>query len=232
MTVSNGTPAPAVDAPPPGVEPWPLATRAAVRALAWPRYDPFGSPHYRRLLRALTPERYPHLVVDMMTNGMLLDPDVWDVELKHLHGRMREIAVSLDGATAKTYEQLRPGGDFATVCANLARARRAGELHGLAVNMVVQACNFREMADLVRLCLSWGVDQVRFYKLRQWGTYPEAEFLARDVVNPRHPLHAALLDELRDPILREAIVSPFELGHLMPRRGASEPARPAASPAA
>lgn len=215
----------------------PLLERAQVAHITGSG-DPFGSPHYRRVLRALTPARFPHLVVDMMTNGMLLDAGVWDGELKHLHGRMREIAVSLDGATAATYDQLRPGGDFATVCANLAhlaRARRAGELDRLVVNMVVQACNFREIGDLVRLCLGWGVDQVRFYKLRQWGTYPEAEFLARDVVNPRHPLHAELLHELGDPILREGIVSPFELSHLIPRREGSQPGaapRPAVSPAA
>jgi MoaA/NifB/PqqE/SkfB family radical SAM enzyme len=186
--------------------------------------DPIASAHYRRLLGRLVPEVYPRLVVDMMTNGTLLTPEVWEGELRHLHGRMREIAVSLDGATRETYEALRPGARFDVVCANLAHlaaARRKGELDGLAVNMVVQACNFHEMGDLVRRCLAWGVDQVRFYKLRQWGTYRPEDFLARDVVSPKHPRHGELLAALRDPVLTDPVVFPFELGHLIPRRAAA-----------
>jgi radical SAM protein with 4Fe4S-binding SPASM domain len=73
--------------------------------------------------------------------------------------------VSLDGATAATYEGIRARADFSRVGRNLRGLQDAKRTAGAAkpsvqVVFVAMRRNLSELPDLVRLVSSWGVDEV------------------------------------------------------------------------
>lgn len=73
--------------------------------------------------------------------------------------------VSLDGATAETYERIRVRGHFDKVMRNLglladARVRHGTVLPRLRLVMVIMRQNLHELADLVRLAAEWEFEGV------------------------------------------------------------------------
>jgi radical SAM protein with 4Fe4S-binding SPASM domain len=86
--------------------------------------------------------------------------------------------VSLDGATAGTYERVRDGADFRTAVANLAglvRARRAAgsSLPSIQVVFVAMRDNVGELPELVRLLARVGVDELHVQNLSH--TFSDAD---------------------------------------------------------
>ena len=66
--------------------------------------DPFGSQHFRWLIRQMTSGRFPGLRIDLQTNGLLLK-EFWG-ELG-LDGYAHTLLVSIDAANPATYAVLR-----------------------------------------------------------------------------------------------------------------------------
>jgi radical SAM protein with 4Fe4S-binding SPASM domain len=103
--------------------------------------------------------------------------------------------VSVDGATAATYESIRDGSDFARVRMNVIdlvdvmRARRA-ERPTVSLVFVAMRRNVRELPDLVRLAARWGVGRLYVQNLSHSfsdtdpsGSYREIrEFAAREAL--------------------------------------------------
>jgi hypothetical protein len=86
----------------------------------------------------------------------------------------------------------------------------------LCIGFVVQAGNFREMADFVQLGKRFNADGVYFSSIRKWGrAMTEETFFTFDVRRPAHPLHAELRRVLQERIFEDPIV---ELGDLSPLR--------------
>lgn len=135
-----------------------------------------GTPGLRRLtLQGLgEPLLQPHLMkmveyaksrdieVGFNTNAMLLSRARADqlvaLGLDWLH-------VSLDGATAHTYEKIRSGADFQRVADNLSGLQDSRRKAGTAkpwvrVVFVAMRRNVEELPDLVRLLGDWGVDEL------------------------------------------------------------------------
>ncbi len=96
-----------------------------------------------------------------LSNGVLLDAEAAP---RLIEAGVDWIAVSLDGATPRTYEAIRAGADFARVCENverLARLRAAGRPR-LMLNFVLMPENVHELERIVRLAARLGVDKVHF----------------------------------------------------------------------
>ena len=100
--------------------------------------------------------------VGFNTNGTLLTRDkaerLVDAGLDWLH-------VSLDGATAKTYESIRDGSDFGRVRGNVldlvdVMRRRGATKPVLLLVFVAMKRNVHELPDLVRLAAEWGVGRL------------------------------------------------------------------------
>lgn len=164
--------------------------------------DPFGSRHFRRLMKRLTRDGFPALRLDIQTNGVLFDREAWD-ELD-LAGRVSFVAISLDAARPETYAIVRRGGDFERLLANLAflgGRRRAGEIGQVRLDFVVQAANFREMPAMPAIARRYGFDGIKFQMIRNWNTW--SDFAAQDIGASGHPEHDAFLAVLRHPALRE-----------------------------
>jgi sulfatase maturation enzyme AslB (radical SAM superfamily) len=174
--------------------------------------DPFGSNHFRHVLQRLNRREFPNLLLEIQTNGQLLDRRAWD-DLE-LEGMVESVWISIDAARPATYERLRRGGSFLRLMRNLefvAGLRRGGRIRSFQLDAVVQAANLDELPEIVDLGLRLGVDRVSFQRIRNWGTFTAAEFAEHDVCSSGHPRFADLCAVLRDPRLARPYV---DLGNL------------------
>ncbi|MDE1902180.1 MAG: radical SAM protein [Alphaproteobacteria bacterium] len=180
--------------------------------------DPFGSIHFRTLLQKYCRDavkKEPRLFLE--TNGVLCDKKAWDDI--GLYGHVKDVLVSIDAATEATYKIVRRGGDFQRLLKNmrfLSELRRNGDIPHLLQRFVVQALNFREMADFVRMGLDFGVDSVEFNLIRNWGTFTTEEFAHNNIGSTEHPDHQEFINILRDPIFDYPIVNLSGMQNLRP----------------
>jgi short-subunit dehydrogenase/MoaA/NifB/PqqE/SkfB family radical SAM enzyme len=96
-----------------------------------------------------------------LSNGLLLTEE----KLKTiLNAGINWICISMDGATAETYNKIRAGSDFDRVCENVANIDRlrTGNIPKTMINFVLMDLNFHQIEDIVRLAARLGVDQVNF----------------------------------------------------------------------
>ncbi len=80
------------------------------------------------------------------------------------------VHVSLDGATASTYEAIRDGGRFDVVAANIrdlwaAKQAAGARLPWTRIVFVAMRSNVEELPEVVRLLADWGVDEIRVQNL-------------------------------------------------------------------
>jgi sulfatase maturation enzyme AslB (radical SAM superfamily) len=187
----------------------------SVKVLEFAGGEALASAHLRTVLDAVDRRENPDLRVALFTNGTLFDRKAWD-KLSNIHGIV-SVYLSLDGSSKATFEELRRGGVWEETFANvkfISDLRRRGEIEEFAILFVVQARNFHEMADFVRLGQRLGCDRVMFHELVYFATYSPTEFKARSVVSPSHPLHAELLAELADPVFDDPRVVLASFGTL------------------
>lgn len=178
--------------------------------------DPFASDLYRRLLRSLDARELPKLSIHLMTNGLLLTPQMWE-SLHRIHPTIASLHVSIDAATAETYS-INRGGRFDTLLRNMAFVSRLveqGKIPWLEISFVVQCNNFREMKQFVELGRQFRASRVLFQQLIQWGTYSPEDFRQRAIHNSDHPEHQAFLQELQSPLFYDPIVDMSNLALML-----------------
>jgi radical SAM protein with 4Fe4S-binding SPASM domain len=126
--------------------------------------EPLLSPYLTDMVRLAVERR---ITVGFNTNATLLNArraaELVDSGVDWLH-------VSLDGATAATYEAVREGATFHTVVSNLAGLVRAKRSAGSAnpwirVVFVAMRDNVDELPDLVRLLADVGVNELHVQNL-------------------------------------------------------------------
>lgn len=170
--------------------------------------DPFASRIFRDFLFELDRAKFPHMQVNLQTNGVLFTEKTW-ANLKKIHGAVGSVLVSFDAATEATYAITRRGGDWQMLLANmdfLARVRRERGIGELILYFVVQKANFREMADFVRIGKLFNADRVYFQRAVNWGTWSMAEHEDQSVWHAHHPLYAEFARAVADPMLDDPIV--------------------------
>lgn len=164
----------------------------------------FSSAAYRDFY---TDSRFHPKYIRFLTNGLLFTPQKWN-EFDHSAGVNYMMTVSIDAATAETYEKVRRGGRFETLKKNMefaSKLRREGSLKYLRFNFVVQSENYKEMIAFVQWGEELGVDEIFFTKVLNWGTYTEEEFrdismMESDGVTPK----PELLEVLNNPVIRDS----------------------------
>lgn len=178
--------------------------------------DPFGSNHFRRVLKHMTSEPAEQPRLQLQTNGVLFDERAWN-DL-NLESHVRSVWISVDATEAETYAKLRRRGDFERLMSNLeflAAKRRAGSIGELRLDFVVQADNYKQMPKFAEIAQSLGADGVHFLMLRNWGTFSTEEFQSMAITFETHPDHQDFLRVLKDPRLGAKGV---DLGNLAPMR--------------
>jgi hypothetical protein len=184
--------------------------------------DPFGSRHFRSVLKALCAQDAPPRRLQLHTNGLLANERAWN-DLG-LWDNVSSVWVSVDAADEETYSELRRGGDFDQLLGALkflGALRRAGAIESLRLDFVVQARNFDQMGNFVDLAQRVGADKVYFLRLRNWGHESADNFRKLDVCDQDHPAYDALLARLGDPRLAQPNVDLGSIATLRREAGAT-----------
>ncbi len=164
--------------------------------------ETFYSPYYRQLLTTDLQRKS----ICILSNGTLFNEENWRL----LAGKYSsiDVRVSVDAATAETYQKLR-GADFNQLLKNLTMLgdlHRKHQIRNFAINFVVQRDNFRDMPAFVELGRSLGADRVNFQRLNNLGTFTPQEFLEHCLIIENKYLAYELWCLLQDPIFKDPIV--------------------------
>jgi len=127
-----------------------------------------GEPLLREdLFELLGLMRQRQLEVHLTTNGMLMNPQI-RTALKQLKVK---VAVSIDGATAATYEAIRNGASFERVVQEARDCAREGILE--AINFTILKTNYTEIPGIFELVASIGASKITFIGLKPCQDYTE-----------------------------------------------------------
>ena len=130
--------------------------------------DPFASVVYRGFMKAV-PD-VDRLTYSFQTNGLLFQQMF--ARVQKVIRRTKRVAVSVDGATKKTYEKLRRGAEWQKILSNLDFIGNHKSMgYRFEIHMVVQNSNWREMEMMLELARKVGADSVNFSLISDWGTF-------------------------------------------------------------
>jgi len=141
----------------------------------------YGEPLISGAFYALLP-RLDCGRITFLTNGKALVPRLFHKIMTETKRPIYSIAFSIDGASPKTYEGIRQGGDFHRVTKNLSyidtyRKARGVVLPRTEISCVVMKKNIRELPDLVRLAVRLGVTYIVVAHLIVWEACNQDESL-------------------------------------------------------
>jgi len=154
--------------------------------------DPFASHVYRHFMEN-TPHRN-NITYSILTNGLLFQE--FHKNIPHVINSVKELGVSIDGASKETYERLRLGGKWDKINDGLRCMSELKQELGFRfiLHFVVQKNNYHELENMVRLGEEYQVDRVWFSRIQDWNTL--SDFDHHNIFNPEHPEHQNLHRQL------------------------------------
>lgn len=165
--------------------------------------DPFFSNSFRKFLLRFEPKKFPKLKnIHILTNGSLWTESLWN-KLHKVHPYVKTCEISIDAATADTYEnKVRLGGKWDKLINNLKFITSINTIKQFTFSFVTQDTNFREMDMFCQLFnSSHNLKDKRysifFNHLTNWGTFSEKEYNTKDISRIEHPDHEEFLDMLK-----------------------------------
>lgn len=137
--------------------------------------EPLMSPAFPEYAAIAAGYKIPYVAV--VTNGQLLTEEV---ARSMIENRFNEVIVSVDGATAETYESIRAGAKFDRLIENLTRLRDMKRTHNSTVpfvrfNFTSMKKNIDELPRLIDLASTLDVATIRARSLQEWGGALETE---------------------------------------------------------
>ena len=172
--------------------------------------DPFASHVYGHFMRH-TPIKN-NVRYSMLTNGLMFKE--FHKSIPHVLMNLDDLGVSVDGASAETYERLRLGGRWDKINENLHSIAEVKRERGfnLSIHMVVQQENYHEIDGIIDLARKHGADQVYLNAIQDWNTgldfgrqkFSESDELRKTlkrVSEDHHPLTGI------PPVVRNNVIS-------------------------
>ncbi len=154
--------------------------------------DPFASHVYRHFMEQ-TPER-DNITYSILTNALMFRE--FHTRVPNVMRNLKELGVSIDGASKQTYEKLRLGGKWDKILEGLESIAEQKKKHNFTfiLHFVVQKDNYHEMEKIIDLGEQFGVDRVWLNKIEDWGTMDD--FRTQDIWNTEDYLdHLARVKE-------------------------------------
>ncbi len=154
--------------------------------------EPFLYKQHPRTLELLSQHRHPYSRI--FTNATLLDEALCR---RLIECGLKDLAVSLDGATAPTFEGIRRGASFDRVVENLTRLRDlkrklGSRLPVVTVHVVAMRDNLAELASIVRLAKELAAEEVIVYALNCYTPEMHAQSTASVPEETRRRLAEAI----------------------------------------
>jgi len=176
-------------------------------SIRWCGGEPFISESYLTLMNYILDTGKTNIQHIIQTNGSYLQSkqDLLQKLLPSTH----EVRISFDAATEATYQKIRVNGQWDLLLDNVRWFKQFVSKNNfstqISADFVVQLDNYREMPLFVKLCAQLGIDNIRFQKMWNWGTWPQAVFDSKNVYNPTHSKFAELQDIFKQ-INREMVL--------------------------
>ena len=162
----------------------------------------FYSPYYRQLLAKDIKRKQ----ITILSNGTLFNQSNWQLIANKYKSIF--VCISVDAATAETYQKLR-GADFNNLLKNLdmiANLRRQNQIKVFKLCFVVQRDNFHEMPAFIELAHKFNVDEILFQKMNDWGHLSKQEYLKKSLIVDNKYLDYDLWCVLQNPIFKDPII--------------------------
>lgn len=162
--------------------------------------DPFASRLYRQFITELSLIEAP-VRFQLRTNGLLLTRYLDEIKILP---RLTQLEISIDAASAETYEQVRQPGKWNTLIENLdycLQVRSSIKRFRVQANFVIQKANYKEMPAFVELCSKYQMTP-SFGVLQDWNTFSHGD---NAVHLAKHPCHKEFVQLANTPIVKNAI---------------------------
>jgi len=158
--------------------------------------DPFASHVYRHFMRQ-TP-RTDNITYSILTNGLMFKE--FHNHVPKVIANLKELGVSIDGASKETYEKLRLGGKWEKILEGLECMAEQKQKHGFRfiLHFVVQKGNYHEMEDIIQLGKDYGADRVWLNKIEDWQVMDN--WGEQDIFNELHPLNRDFINKFEKVI--------------------------------
>lgn len=128
----------------------------------------FFSPSSILLIKKIA-EKFPQIKFSILTNGLLASRKMFE-ELK-ITDRIRHLTVSIHTTNEKTYNKMIRGGNYQKVMENIlyiSELKKKGLIEHFHLNFVINALNYKEMPDFVKLATKLGA-KAQFLELLDTG---------------------------------------------------------------
>ena len=155
--------------------------------------EALASKHSMRILKSITPEKYPDLKVELYTNMALFSRSKWN-ELGNSAKSIKKLFISIDGATKETLEKLRYGLKWERLLDALKFARELrinGDIENIFLSFLLQRDNYLEMPALLKMASEHCIDEIMISPLVSHGSYTQQEFQDVNICDPKNPLFEA-----------------------------------------
>lgn len=155
--------------------------------------EALASKHSMRILKSITPEKYPDLKVELYTNMALFSRSKWS-ELGNSAKSIKKLFISIDGATKETLEKLRYGLKWERLLDALKFARELrinGDIENIFLSFLLQRDNYLEMPALLKMASEHCIDEIMISPLVSHGSYTQQEFQDVNICDPKNPLFEA-----------------------------------------
>lgn len=127
--------------------------------------EPLLRPDWFEVLSYL--DRKPSIEeIGLITNGLLIEEEV--LERLAAIPSFKKLKISLDGASARVNDAIRPKGTFQRIHETLACIQE-GYPFELFLMFTVMKSNFRDLPSLIRLCEEMGFDGLILERFIPWG---------------------------------------------------------------
>ena len=148
--------------------------------------DPFASHVYRHFM-INTPVR-DNFKYSILTNGLMFGE--FHKKIPHIMNNLRELGVSIDGASKDTYEKLRLGGTWERITHNLESIAEAKQSYNFRFTLyfVVQKDNYHQMEEIIQLGRKYGADRINLSRMEDWNVLDDFESV--NIFDPAHKLHS------------------------------------------
>lgn len=152
----------------------------------------FASPLLMNILSTINLNHLPNFQLCIQSNGLMAKKN-WH-KISHLESTIQHLVISIDAATAGTYELIRRGGTWKqlTNAMKFLQNKKHKLGYSFRTRMVVQNRNWQEIQQFYDFCKAYDVDRIEYSKITNWGTWSTTEFKEHDVFNPAHPNYTAV----------------------------------------
>jgi MoaA/NifB/PqqE/SkfB family radical SAM enzyme len=155
--------------------------------------EPFASPIYTNFLKS---EFNENVNYEIRSNGTLIKRHINDLSILP---NLKIIKLSIDAATAPTYERVRRPAKWNTLLDNIDYLNILKETYKFKIfaSFVIQRENLEDVLTFIEFCDDNEIDSCDFTLLQDWGSFHD--FDAQAVHNPQHDLHYRFLQIIKDP---------------------------------